>query len=270
MRPPPDLLALLAGVQKKRLRQAQVTVPLRTLVSHQNLTLKASWNRVTAELARAADGEITRGLALPEPEQLGLADGRRLVAAVLYNDLRGFSAMVSQNPRRMTLLALQVFVSEMTRVVAFCNGTVVDCAGDRIMGVFWKPAGDKSPQPIHDAVRAAFWMQTVMYKVLNPVLAQHGLPAVSCGIAIDYGSVVVARVGIRNRNKLVFLGDPATFAAKLEPLARDGETILSQVVYENRPPSMTSENNWCFAAEPNISNPAWYRSDRIFKDDRLT
>lgn len=141
-------------------------------------SIQNSTRRITTTLKQAITGEITKGRELPDPDQLGLAEGRRLEAAILYNDLRGFSQLVAKAPRKQVLLVLDAFISEMARAAKEMKGEVVDCAGDRVMAIFWRPFGDHSVIPIHDAIQCAFWMQTIVERALNPVLQNAALPVV--------------------------------------------------------------------------------------------
>jgi len=225
-----------------------------------------SRRRIFVALSQAAEGDITEGRVLPSLDTIPLANGRRLKVAVLYNDLKGFTGLVAGLPKKKTLAILHAFVSEMTRVASEYGGEVVDCAGDRIMAVFWRPHNNNDRQPIYDALCCGFWMQTVMERAFKDVLVKKGLPSVSCGIGIDYGDVIVTRVGIRNRNKLVLLGNAANFAAKLEDDATEGQTVITPVIYNNRPFFMTVDNGWSFQAHPEV-NPICYLSNNIFKDD---
>jgi len=155
----------------------------------------------------------------------------------------------------------------MTHAAKEMKGEVVDCAGDRVMAVFWLPFGNRSITPIHNAILCAFWMQTIVSRALNPVLQNLSLPSLGCGIGIDYGTVVVARVGIRNRNKMVFLGDAANWAAMLESYAEIGQTVLSNYVYKNRPQYMTPSHSWIFHPWPEHQNPLYYASGCVFSND---
>lgn len=231
-------------------------------------TLRASSARILAGLSQADDTDITDGRVLPSLEAIQIASGRKLKAAILYNDLKGFSQLVATTPKKKVLKVLHAFVSEMARIAPDFGGEVVDCAGDRIMAAFWRPYNNDNRQPIYDALSCAFWMQTVVDRGLKPILARKGLPDVSCGIGIDYGQVVVTRVGIRNRNKLVLLGDAANTAAKLEDLAEEGQTIVSPIVYANRPSFMMG-NGWAFDPYPDLNAPAWYISRCVFQADIL-
>ena len=229
-------------------------------------TLRASAARIVAGLSQVDDTDITDGRILPSLEAIQIASGRKLKAAVLYNDLKGFSRLVATTPKKKVLKMLHAFVSEMARTAPDFGGEVVDCAGDRIMAVFWRPHKNDDRQPIYDALSCAFWMQTIIDRGLKPILARKGLPTISCGIGIDYGQIVVTRVGIRNRNKLVLLGDAANSAAKLEDLAEEGQTIVSPIVYANRPPFMMG-NGWAFEPYPDRNVPAWYISRCVFQND---
>lgn len=226
-----------------------------------------SKRRIFTSLSQAADGDIADGRVLPTLDALLLASARKLKAAVLYNDLKGFSALVAGLPKKKTLCILHAFVSEMTRIASEYGGEVIDCAGDRIMAVFWRPHNNNDRQPIYDALCCGFWMQTVMDRAFKEVLTKKGLPNVSCGIGIDYGDVIVTRVGIRNRNKLVLLGKAANFAAKLEDVAAEGQTVISPIIYNNKPPSMTVENGWLFQAHPTWNDPVCYLSNTVYKND---
>jgi class 3 adenylate cyclase len=107
-------------------------------------------------------------------------------------------------------------------------------------------------------------MQTVMALAVVPELEAHGYPGPSCGIGIDYGEVVVARVGIRNRNTLVFIGEPAVRAAKLEDEAQSGEILLTPLVYRYRPHYLTPENGWDITAYPQPEAAEYYGVRGIF------
>lgn len=232
------------------------------------LSLTASALRVKGAIRKAASGDIKRGLVLPDADDLGLAEGRQLRVAILYADLRGFSSMIVTSPKRSSLVVLEVFVSEMARLASLFHGEVVDCAGDRILAAFPQPPLDRSLKPVHRAVACGLWMQTVMDKVIVPQLRSQGYSSLSCGIGIDHGTVVVARVGIRNRNKLVFLGSPAVVAAKLEEAARPGETLMSPAVYSNRPSYLNAANKWVITPYSPLGSPEYYRTSCIFTGER--
>jgi adenylate cyclase len=120
---------------------------------------------------------------------------------------------------------------------------VVDCAGDRILSVFHRSPGDHSADPVHDAVAFALFLQTAFSRVIGPAFAA-GLGQLSLGIGIDYGPAVVGCVGIRNNKKIVFFGDAANKAAKLQEKAGASETVLSYNAAVRKPAYLDSTNGW--------------------------
>ncbi len=264
----PELIAQILRKQQtdSELRRKKL-IRVMSLKMQNAPSIQNSKRRITNCLRLSGEGEITKGRELPEPDNLALAEGRRLEAAILYNDLRGFSQLVATTPRRQVLRVLDAFISEMAHAAKEMKGEVVDCAGDRVMAVFWLPFGNRDITPIHNAILCAFWMQTIVTRALNPVLRNLTLPGLECGIGIDYGTVVVARVGIRNRNKMVFLGNAANWAALLESYAKPGQTVLSDYVYKHKPIYMTEAKGWFFDPWPERQNPLYYASTCIFKND---
>jgi class 3 adenylate cyclase len=226
--------------------------------------LKQSKTRTQFMIMQTKGKKITKGLCLPDPDKLGIGQGRYLQAAILYADLRGFTSMVASAPAQHSLVALEVFVSELTRIARDFGGEVVDCAGDRILVAFIVLPLNNSTKPIQRAVECGIWMQTAMYKAIQPLLATAGYPNISCGIGVDFSDVVITRVGIRNRNKLVFLGGAANHAAKLEELANPGETVMSRIAYLNRPQYMVPENGWNIV-EDQLNG--CYRCNSIFEGE---
>ena len=260
--PTPSAAAILAELFKTE--TTPPPLPLFVPVAPSQPNVAISRRRITVSLSQAIDGDITDGRILPSLDAIPIANGRKLKAAILYNDLKGFSGLVAGLPKKKTLSILHAFVSEMTRIASEFGGEVVDCAGDRIMAVFWRPHYNNDRQPIYDAICCGFWMQTVMDRAFRFVLAQKRLPSVSCGIGIDYGEVIATRVGIRSRNKLVLLGNAANNAAKLEDRAAEKQVVVSPIVYENRPTLIGAE---LFQPYPSWDAPTCYLSDAVFNDD---
>jgi adenylate cyclase len=117
----------------------------------------------------------------------------------------------------------------------------LDVAGDRVLSVFQRPLSDQSNGPVEDAVTFALWLQTLFDKAVGPAFAGGGLGQLTLGIGIDYGLAVVGCVGIRNNKRIVFFGDPANKAAKLQDAAGAGQTVLSTMAYVMRPKYLNGE-----------------------------
>jgi hypothetical protein len=150
---------------------------------------------------------INQGRVLPKLDDLSIGEGRKLNAAFLYNDLSGFSKLVATLPTSTSFSLMQAFLELMSRVTTYFSGTVVDCAGDRVLSVFHRGAADFSFDPAREAITAALWMQVIVQRVIAPAFAEKGVQNTSVAIGVDYGAVTIGCVGIRNNKRLVFFGD---------------------------------------------------------------
>src|SRR6185503_11779951 len=87
------------------------------------------------------------------------------------------------------------------------------------------------------------------------------IAAPSVGIGVDYGSAVVGCVGFRNNKRLMFLGDAANNAARLQDLAQAGETVLSYPVFLRKPSYM---KHWQLPQELDEVHGIRVRCNRYF------
>jgi class 3 adenylate cyclase len=187
---------------------------------------------------------VKDGRVLPDIEDLAIMEGRRVRAAFVYTDLHSFTKLVATQPENKSFVFLQAFVEIANQITKRYGGEVMEVAGDRVLSVFHRPPGDRSNAPVEDAITFALWLQTLFDKAIGPAFEGGGLGKLTLGIGIDYGPAVIGCVGIRNHKKLVFFGDPANFAAKLQDMAGPGETILSAIAHYNRPAYLNDPRGW--------------------------
>lgn len=191
---------------------------------------------------------VNEGLVIPAPEDLLLGESRAMDMVILYADIRGYSDKTRISRERSIVKILNTFLTEMTRVAEDHGGTLGGFTGDRVMGIF--PNAAKRKKPYIDAVECALMMQTVVLYSLNAFLKTLKYGQLACGIGIDAGRVLVSRLGPKNRNALVYVGDAANIAAKLSDRANPGETLMTRQVFINRPDYMTAPRGWTFRARP--------------------
>jgi class 3 adenylate cyclase len=186
-------------------------------------------------------GEVSNGRVLPDIEDLAVMEGRRVRAAFVYSDLHGFTKLVSTQLTNTSFLFLHSFVYITNLLTKHYGGQVMDCAGDRVLSVFHRSPGDLSNEPVEDAITFALWLQTVFTKAIAPAFSGAGVGGLSLGIGVDYGEAVVGCVGIRNGKRIVFFGDAANTAAKLQEIAGPGETVLSAAAAARKPGYLNGE-----------------------------
>lgn len=220
----------------RALTQAQKPKPPALSVQHMAQILEES-------LGKKLD--VNPGRQLPTIFDLAIGEGRKLNAAFVYTDLTGYSKLISAQGTGVGFKLVQGFVTLVEKITGHFGGAVVDCAGDRTLSVFYRPNTDNSVGPIREAITAALWIQTAMFKVVGPRFAAFQVNGVQASIGIDYGSVIAGCVGVRGNKRLVFFGDAPNLAAKLQDEGTGGETVISPFAFQYRP-SYLNNGTWRF------------------------
>jgi class 3 adenylate cyclase len=210
---------------------------------------------------------VNAGRQLPTIFDLAIGEGRQLNAAFVYTDLDGYSKMVSTKGTGVAFQLLQTFVNLIEKITSHFNGAVVDCAGDRTLSVFYRSGSDRSCEPIREAITAALWIQTAMEKVISPRFSTLQIP-VKASIGVDYSSVIAGCVGVRGNKRLVFFGDAANTAAKLQEEGTGGETVISPLAFQYRP-TYLNDPSWHFDTQYDIHRRlvVYYKTSYCFRDD---
>jgi adenylate cyclase len=169
-----------------------------------------------AKLARYFSPNLANSLAEGDDDQL-LA-GRRLSAAVLFLDIRGFTAMgETMTPEELTSF-LSEFRNRLTKPIFAHGGTVDKFIGDAIMAVFGTPL-----QKPDDAVRAVACALDILDEVKDwsNEREELGELPVTIGIGVHYGEVFAGALGNEQLLEYTVIGDTVNIAERLEGLSRD-------------------------------------------------
>jgi adenylate cyclase len=185
--------------------------------------LLASINQAgrTARLSRYFSPNLAAHLADDVSDQL--LTGRRQPAAVLFVDIRGFTAL----GEAMEPDALSAFLAEyrhrLVQPVFSRSGTVDKFIGDAIMAVFGSPI-----QREDDAARALDCAMEILEAAARWSLEreQAGRLPVAIGIGGHYGEVFAGAVGCEHLREYTVIGDTVNVAQRLERLSRDVDSPL--------------------------------------------
>lgn len=142
--------------------------------------------------------------------------GVRKNAAVLFSDIRGFTAYSEKVEPERVVEMLNTFLNEQAQIVREYNGDIDKFIGDELMAVF---LGDTM---VEDAVGCGIALQKRI-ATLNKVL---DVP-VNVGIGINAGAMVMGAVGSLDRMDYTVLGDSVNVASRLCSVAGPGEIIIS-------------------------------------------
>ena len=164
--------------------------------------------------ARAADAPAPAAAA---------ATGERRPVAVLFADLAGFTRLTSEADAEEVHRLLGRYFEIVDGIVVRAGGTVDKHIGDATMAVFGAPVAHGND--VERAVRAACEIHEAMAALSDEVgrkLATH--------VGIASGEVVAASTGSAVRADYTVTGDAVNLASRLEELAGEAETIVSDDV----------------------------------------
>ncbi len=150
--------------------------------------------------------------------------GQLAEVCVLFSDVRDFTTLSENMPPHVVTTVLQRYFDRMVHAVHLYKGTVDKFIGDGMMVLFGAPL--KSKDPCGDAVQCALGMMMALDS-LNKEFEREGLPTLTIGIGINYGTVTVGNIGSSERHNYSAIGDAVNVAARVEGLTKElGRKII--------------------------------------------
>jgi adenylate cyclase len=153
----------------------------------------------------------------------GTAVGEARELAILFADIRGFTAFSELLPPHDTVHVLNRYFHVMGPPIARFGGHIDNYMGDGLMALFGYPERNKNPAL--SAVRAGLAMLAAM-DALKPYLETAYNHAFDIRIGIHYGAVVVGSVGAIGHERITAIGDAVNFASRIESANKLAETRL--------------------------------------------
>lgn len=142
---------------------------------------------------------------------------------VLFADLKGFTKMCGQMEPQVMVKILNGYFKCMSKAITSHHGQVTELMGDGILALFG--AVRSNPWQVQDAVMAALAMRQEL-ACYNKELQQKSLPALSFGIGIHQGEVLVGIMGNFDLSKFGVVGDAINVASRVESLTRQHKVDL--------------------------------------------
>jgi adenylate cyclase len=188
------------------------------------LRTKALQDRL-ADLLGQYISESVAAEALRDPYAVSLGGDRRH-ATTLFADVRGYTALVAEQPPEATLDLLNRYLTVVSDAVENEGGTVADLLGDGIFAFFGAPVMH-ADDPTR-AVRAALAMQAAVVRLEIP-----SMPGVrlQTGIGITTGEVIAGNVGSERRMHYAVVGEPVNIAARLQAAAGPGQILIDEATH---------------------------------------
>ncbi|KMO41723.1 transcriptional regulator [Methylobacterium tarhaniae] len=201
--------------------------------------LAARFNAMAAELALSQERQeriarLRRFLA-PQVAELversgddGVLDGRRVEVAVIFGDLRGFTAFSAGSPPEVVIEVLGEYFAALGTVITAHGATLVTFTGDGLMALVNAPVPTPDPGPT--AVRLAIAMQEAV-RPLARTWAAHGY-GIGFGVGAAMGLATVGRIGCEGRSDYTAIGPVVNLAARLCAVAADAQVLIDASLAE--------------------------------------
>jgi class 3 adenylate cyclase len=150
-------------------------------------------------------------------------EGEKREVSILFQDIRGFTALSEKLDPATLLKVLNRFFTEVVGAVEAEGGVVKQFTGDGVMALFGapQPRADHAPR----AARAALGIVKRL-EGLNVTLKEKGFPALTIGIGIHTGEVVAGLIGPDERVEYGVVGEAVNLAARVESLTKDIPTTI--------------------------------------------
>lgn len=187
------------------------------------------------KLSRLRIRNITNGLTMPEIVNVPICGAKRMEAAILFFDLKDFTAISSKMTNEDVLYILNSIIPPLLLIIRHWNGEVEKNTGDGLMVIFGTEKRD-SYLIARDAIEAAMAMRYIMLNDVTNSFFAESMPLFNFRIGIDMQEVLISRIGVENVNHLVVVGDAANRASKLQELAEDNGICIGENIFGNLHP----------------------------------
>lgn len=156
--------------------------------------------------------------------QSGRLPWQKVVATILFSDIKNFSAIVEDESPERTMFWLNEYLNVMADIVQSHQGVVNKFIGDSVMAIFGVPIARQNDHEIamdaQQSVDCALEMRSVLNE-LNQYFANQGFPKIEIRIGIFTGEVMVGSLGGKSRLEYGVIGDSVNIASRLESCEKD-------------------------------------------------
>jgi class 3 adenylate cyclase len=195
--------------------------------------LAARFNAMAAELAvsrqRSAHIDRLKRFLAPQVAELiagagddRVLDGQRVEVAVVFGDLRGFTAFSARVEPETIIGVLGAYYAAAGAVVARHGATLTNFSGDGLMVLV------NAPVPCPDPAFRAVWMAIEMQEAVQGLIAGWHARGhmLGFGVGLAWGPATVGRIGSESRLDYTAVGSVVNLASRLCSSAENGQILL--------------------------------------------
>jgi adenylate cyclase len=183
---------------------------------------------------------VVDGRTAPALEDITIGSGRKMRAAILFFDIRGFTKRTSSadlEKLKETLYMLDCVIPMVMKVIYDHNGYIEKNTGDGVMAIIGAEESDEvAANTALDTATAIFY---VLKHIVNPHLETVGIEKINARIGIDMGTLLFTRIGLPSgtaktkRNFLTAVGPCANLASKIQNMANTNEIWTGDLIKAN-------------------------------------
>ncbi|WP_077963614.1 adenylate/guanylate cyclase domain-containing protein [Ensifer adhaerens] len=150
--------------------------------------------------------------------------GETIRAALLYADLRNFTALSETSEPAEVIAALDAWFDRLAGAIHAFGGEVLKFIGDGVLAIF--PVSGSPGEACDAALRAVGAARAGMAH-LDQTRQADGLPPLSFGVALHLGDVFWGNIGAADRLDFTAIGPAVNLVSRLEGLCRPlGRSVL--------------------------------------------
>ncbi|MDE2310079.1 MAG: adenylate/guanylate cyclase domain-containing protein [Betaproteobacteria bacterium] len=167
----------------------------------------------------AEDVELTSQLT---PDRTPIAAGKEQKIAILFADIRKFTAFSESLPPYDVIHVLNRYFDQMGKVINRNGGYIDNYMGDGLMALF---GVDQPQQATLRAVRAGLGMLEAVEQ-LRAYLENIYAMSFQIGVGVHYGEVVLGSIGAKDARRMTAIGDAVNLASRIEQANKEYGTQL--------------------------------------------
>ena len=222
-----ELVARVRALLRLRRMQFEKEAATLALEAQKRSSLQALFERY---MSKAVAEHL---LNLPESEREALLDHQQRVdCAVMFTDVRGFTAMSEALAPGEVVAVLNQHFNSLTEIAHRHRGTIFNMTGDGLLIAFGVPVPEA--EPCRSAVTAALGMHQE-FRALAETIWRRRQIRIGLGIGISFGPVIMGNVGSERFAAFTIVGDTVNVASRIQALAEPGTVMMTERVHEAVP-----------------------------------
>lgn len=187
--------------------------------------LSARTQRINRSMTRFVPDSALRLLGYTDISEITAGTQQELEMAVLFADIRNFTAMGETMTSQETFNFLNAYLNRVGPVIRRNNGFIDKYMGDGIMALF--------PDKADDAMQATLEIMQEIQEY-NRLRSVAGYAPLAIGVGISYGKVAMGTLGEAERIDVTVVSDTVNLAARLQEMSRrfEAPVIVSEKFFQ--------------------------------------